>query len=74
MSRLLVRPAGQVVAAAAARLLPDIVAGIARTTRIPGDCIRCARDVPLLPMTAALPVTPVPARYVALPARRRDPE
>ncbi len=74
MSRLLVRPAGQVAAAAAARLLPGIVAGIARTTRIPGDCIRSARDVSLLPMMASPPLTPALARDAALPARRRDPE
>jgi len=74
MSRLLVRPAGQVVAAAAARLLPQLVAGIARTTRIPGDCMRSARDAPLLPMIAAPPLMPAPVHDGALPARRRDPE
>jgi menaquinone-9 beta-reductase len=73
-SRLLVRRPGQMAAGAAVRLLPDIVAGLARATRIPGDCIRCARDVPLLPMIAAPPLTPAPARYAALPARRLDPE
>jgi flavin-dependent dehydrogenase len=66
MSRALVHPAGRVVAAAAARIVPEIVAGIARTTRIPADCLRSARDVP--------PLTPAPARSAALPARRRDPE
>jgi len=68
MSRILVQPAGQAIAVAAARIVPDIVAGIARTTRIPADCLRSARDVPLLPLT------PAPARYAELPARRRDPE
>ena len=74
MSRVLVRRAGQIAAVAAARLLPDIVAGVARTTRIPDDCIRCARDLPLLPMTAAPPLMPAPAHYGALPARQHDPE
>jgi flavin-dependent dehydrogenase len=74
LSRLLVHPAGRSVAVAAARVWPDIVAGVARSTRIPGDCIRSARDVPLLPMMAAPPLTPAPARYAALPARPHDPE
>ena len=74
MSRLLMLPAGQVLATAAARLVPDIVASIARTTRIPDERIRCARDVPWLPTVAAPPLTPAPARCAALPARPRDPE
>jgi flavin-dependent dehydrogenase len=74
MSRMLVHSAGQVVAAAAARIVPEIVAGIARATRIPADCMRSARDVPLLPLAASPPLTPAPARYAGLPARRRDPE
>jgi hypoxanthine phosphoribosyltransferase len=53
MSRMLVHGAGQRLAAMAARIVPDIVAGIARGTRIPADRLRSARDVPLLPRAAA---------------------
>jgi flavin-dependent dehydrogenase len=74
MSRMLVHSAGQRVAAAVAWVMPDIVAGIARGTRIPADRMRSARDVPLLPISPALAFTPGPARYAALPARRHDPE
>jgi hypothetical protein len=74
MSRLLVRRPGQMAAGVAVRLLPDIVGALARATRIPGDFIRCAREVSVLPMMAAPPLTPEPARYAALPARPHDPE
>ena len=74
MSLMLVHAAGQKVAAATARVVPGIVTGIARGTRIPDDRMRSARDVPLLPLAPALVPTPAPARYAALPARRRDPE
>jgi flavin-dependent dehydrogenase len=53
MSRMLVHGAGQRLAAMAARIVPDIVAGIARGTRIPADRLRSARDVALLPRAAA---------------------
>jgi flavin-dependent dehydrogenase len=76
MSRMLVHaPASaQRIAAMAARFVPSIVTGIARGTRIPDDRMRSARDVPLLPVSPALALTPAPARSAALPARRRDPE
>jgi flavin-dependent dehydrogenase len=47
LSRLLVYPPVQAIAGLAARLVPDLVAGIARVTRIPSPLIRCARDIPL---------------------------
>jgi hypothetical protein len=53
MSRMLVHGAGQRLAAMAARIVPDIVAGIARGTRIPADRMRSARDIPRLPRAAA---------------------
>lgn len=74
LSRLLVRPLGQVGAAAAARLLPDLVVRTAQATRIPAPCIRSARDVPTrsgFDDAAALRLAP--ARCAARPARRRDP-
>ena len=74
MSRMLVHAAGQRIAAAAARIVPEIVARIARGTRIPADRMRSARDVVLLPFPAPFAFTPAPARCAALPARRRDPE
>ena len=46
LSRLLVQPPAQAVAAVAARLMPDLMTGIAQATRIPSPLIRCARDVP----------------------------
>jgi hypothetical protein len=46
LSRMLVRPIGQAGAAAAARLMPDLVARTAQATRIPPPCIRTARDLP----------------------------
>jgi flavin-dependent dehydrogenase len=45
LSRLLVYPPAQAVAGIAARLVPDLVAGIAQVTRIPSPLIRCARDI-----------------------------
>ena len=45
ISRLLVRPAGQAIAAAGTRLAPGIVAGVARMTRIPAARIRSSRDL-----------------------------
>lgn len=68
LSRMLVRPFGQAGLAAAARLMPGLVARIARATRIPLPCIRSARD---LPVQAGF--RRAPARCAALPARRRDP-
>ncbi len=47
ISRMLVRPAGQIAAAAGARVMPGLIAGIARMTRIPAPCLRSARDVQL---------------------------
>jgi menaquinone-9 beta-reductase len=47
LSRMLVHPAGQVVAALAAGLVPGLVTGIAQRTRIPTPCLRSARDLPL---------------------------
>jgi menaquinone-9 beta-reductase len=74
MSRVLVHPLGQRFAAAAAWTVPDMVATIARATRIPSDRVRCARDVPPRAFAAAPLLTPAPARCAALPARRRDPD
>ena len=47
LSRLLVHPPAQAIAGVAARLVPDLVAGIARVTRIPSPLIRSARDIPM---------------------------
>jgi flavin-dependent dehydrogenase len=68
LSRMLVRPLGQMGVAAAARLMPGLVVRTAQATRIPPPCIRSARD---LPVQAAVRLAP--ARSAALPARPRDP-
>jgi flavin-dependent dehydrogenase len=47
ISQMLVRPAGQMIAAAGARIMPGLLGGIAQMTRIPGPCLRSARDVQL---------------------------
>lgn len=47
MSRMLVHPAGQALAAGGARVAPDLLAVIARMTRIPSECLRNSRDVQL---------------------------
>jgi flavin-dependent dehydrogenase len=46
LSRMLVSPIGQAGVAAAARLMPGLVARTAQATRIPPPCIRSARDAP----------------------------
>ncbi|HLH88925.1 MAG TPA: FAD-dependent monooxygenase [Xanthobacteraceae bacterium] len=71
MSRVIVHAPVQKLAAIAARIAPDIVAGIARGTRIPDERMRSAREVGRLPLALAMPAR---ARCAALPARRRDPE
>ena len=47
LSRMLVHPGSQAIAAVAARWLPNLVAGIAQATRIPAASLRSARDLPL---------------------------
>ncbi|HUI96621.1 MAG TPA: FAD-dependent oxidoreductase [Xanthobacteraceae bacterium] len=47
ISRMLVRPSGRMIAAAGARVMPGLIGGIARMTRIPAACLRSARDVQL---------------------------
>ena len=47
ISRMLVRPSGQMIAAAGARIMPSLLGGIAQMTRIPAPCLRSARDVQL---------------------------
>ncbi len=44
LSQLLVRPAGQTIAAAAARVVPSLMAGIARATRLPEAATRRTRS------------------------------
>jgi len=47
ISRMLVHPSGRMIAAAGARVMPGLLAGIAQMTRIPAPCLRSARDVQL---------------------------
>jgi hypothetical protein len=39
ISRMLVRPEGQAIAMAAARMFPNIIGRVARSTRIPSRCL-----------------------------------
>ena len=54
MSRMLVHPVGQAVAATTACLVPGLVSRVAQTTRIPAPCLRSAHDLPLLRSDPAL--------------------
>jgi flavin-dependent dehydrogenase len=47
ISQMLVRPAGQTIAAAGARIVPGLLGGVAQLTRIPAPCLRSTRDVQL---------------------------